>query len=176
MHPAEDPPLSPLQLHVHGPPPDIPEKFPALQRFTDGADEKLPPLELPQEPLMGGELVKQEAADPPEEPMQVHDHGPPPDKPEKVPELQKFEVGAVMAPVPDEDPQVPLTGSEEDEQETVFPPKIPLHFQFQGPIPVTDEGFPLEHKFVVGAVAVDPPAAEPQTPAIGPWTTHILVK
>lgn len=54
------PPFNPLQDHDHGPDPERPEKFPALQYPDPGADEYVCPFELPQAPLTGRAGATQE--------------------------------------------------------------------------------------------------------------------
>jgi hypothetical protein len=72
---------------------------------------KVPPFDEPHSPLIGvGFLFAlQLAVDPPLEPAHVHDHGPDPLRPEKVPVLQKPAVGAVAKDPPFEGPHCPLT-------------------------------------------------------------------
>ena len=48
-----EPPLDPVQLHVHGPMPFTTVAVPALHRLVVGAVVNVPPLDVPQTPLTG---------------------------------------------------------------------------------------------------------------------------
>ena len=56
------------------------------------------------------------------------------------------------------------------EQFAGVPPPVPLHVQFQGPVPEKALTVPVLHRFVVGATDTATPAAEPQVPLIAPPT------
>ena len=45
------PPFAPVQLHVHGPLPFTTVAVPALQRFVEGAEVNVPPLDDPHTPF-----------------------------------------------------------------------------------------------------------------------------
>jgi hypothetical protein len=45
-------------------------------------------------------------------------------------------------------------------------PVVPVHVQFQGPVPVTAESVPTEQRLVVGALVVATPLAEPHAPTL----------
>ncbi len=47
----------------------------------------------------------------------------------------------------------------------VAPPLLPLQLHVHGPVPLTAVALPDEHRFVLGAVDVLPPLAEPHTPS-----------
>jgi hypothetical protein len=47
----------------------------------------------------------------------------------------------------------------------LVPPAIPLHDQDQGPVPVTVDDDPAEHRLTVGADRIRLPLANPQRPA-----------
>lgn len=92
-----DDPGESLHVHDHGPdvlypPPKIgfPTTVPVIpvaQRLVVGAEEKLPPLDVPHVPCIGAEQI----ADP-QVVVHVHDHGPEPDK-DDVPFVQRLLVG-----------------------------------------------------------------------------------
>jgi hypothetical protein len=105
------PVLMPAQVQFHGPLPLTDDAVPALQRFVLGADVRLSPLLLPQEPLVT-RLAEQLAFVPPFVPLQIHVHGPLPLTDDADPVLQRLAVGADVRSAPLLLPQDPLVGVE----------------------------------------------------------------
>ncbi len=140
------------------------DALPELQRFVEGAEANVPPLDDPQAPLTV-RFAKQFAFVPPFEPLHVQYHGPVPVTVEAVLSgLHRFAVGALNRFCPLDDPQAPLT-IRLAKQLAVVPPFDPLHVQYHGPVPVTVEAVLSGlHRFVVGAVRKICPLDEPQAP------------
>jgi len=84
------------------------EAAPALQRLALGALLTATPFAEPQLPLVSS-WAEHLAVEPPETPLQVHDHGPAPDTDEDVPALHKPVVGLLVRSAPFEAPHWPLT-------------------------------------------------------------------
>lgn len=53
------------------------------------------------------------------------------------------------------------------EQVALVPPLLPLQFQLQGPLLLTEVDVPVLHKFIVGALLTSTPLAVPHTPLTG---------
>jgi hypothetical protein len=53
------------------------------------------------------------------------------------------------------------------EQDAVVPPFAPVHNHVHGPVPVTVDAVPAEHRFVAGAEVNVPPLEDPHTPFTG---------
>jgi hypothetical protein len=53
-------------------------------------------------------------------------------------------------------------------QFAVVPPPEPMHVQFHGPLPVTADAVPAEHRLVVGGLDVGTPFADPHAPFMAP--------
>ena len=81
---SSDPPFDPSHDQLHGPDPDMPEKFPWLQYPDEGVDEYVPPSEGPHTPLTApaARFALQKSFDPPFDPLHDQLHGPEPDMPE----------------------------------------------------------------------------------------------
>jgi hypothetical protein len=162
------PPFDPAQVQFHGPEPLTVVGFPVLQRFVVGADVKVPPLLLPQMPLMVVccRFAEQFAGVPPFTPWHVQDQGPEPLTVVGFPVLQRFVVGADVKVPPLLLPQMPLmvVCCRFADQFAGVPPFTPWHVQDQGPEPLTVVGFPVLQSFVVGADVKVPPLLLPQMP------------
>ena len=148
---------------VKGPGPETAVAVPALQRFELGADRVLPPLAEPQAPLtMALQLVAEVLQTP-----CVHPAVAQPLYPE-----------AVLARLPLK-PWVWLAWEAEqfvfhvrvwraqlllEEQPAVVPVWAPVHDQVKGPEPETAVAVPALQRFVLGALGVLAPCADPQAP------------
>jgi hypothetical protein len=53
------------------------------------------------------------------------------------------------------------------EQFAFTPPLLPLHVHVRGPLPLTEEAVPAEHKLLVGAEILLLPFALPHDPFVG---------
>lgn len=98
-HEAVVPPLLPLQLQVHVPPPATEDAVPALHNPELGAVLAATPFAAPQAPFANSS-AEQEVEAPPPELAQLHDQGPDPPTAEAVPELHKLAVGALLNSAP----------------------------------------------------------------------------
>jgi hypothetical protein len=85
---------------------------------------------------------------------------------EALPALQRPVVGTLVRSAPFDVPQLPLTaaGRSGAEQLAVVPPLLPAQLQLHGPLPLTTEAIPVEHKPLAGALLAATPLAEPQAP------------
>lgn len=112
-------------------------------------------------------LLLQFAVLPPPEPTQVQDQGPEPFTAEAVPCPQRLLLGADGVLPPLAAPQAPLMMVVTlAEQLAVEPPLLPVQVQDQGPDPLTEDALPALQRFAGGgALAIDVPLAEPQTPS-----------
>src|SRR6516225_2072976 len=99
-------------------------------------------------------------------PVHAQAQGPVPLKVVAVPAVQRPVVGAVETATPFAGPQTPLmaVGCSGALHESFVPPRLPLHVQFQGPVPVTVVAVPAVQRLVVGAVVTATPFAGPQDP------------
>src|SRR3954452_4722255 len=61
-------------------------------------------------------------------------------------------------------PLEPGDGLKGVEHCAVAPPLLPPQLQLQGPLPLTAEAMPVLQKFVVGALTIATPLADPQVP------------
>jgi hypothetical protein len=91
---ALPPPFNPAQVQSHGPFPLTVEGLPSLQRFDVGSVKKLSLFAEPQAPFISI-LAEQFSGAPPFDPKQVHSHCPLLETEEGVPDLQRFDIGAV---------------------------------------------------------------------------------
>jgi hypothetical protein len=87
---------------------------------------------------------------------------------------RRFDAGALKKPRLFAGPQTPFTPILA-EQLAEDPPLMPVHFQDQGPEPLTVVGFPALQRFAAGSVVKVPPLAEPQTPLTTPAVTFVMV-
>jgi hypothetical protein len=167
------PPLDPMQFQLHGPAPVMAEGVPALQRPVDGALVAVAPLAGPHTPLVpagGGVLLAEQIALlPPLVPAQIQPQGPVPLMAEAVPVEHRPVVGAVATVVPFAGPHTPLVATAAGvvfaaEHEALLPPFAPAQVQPQGPVPLSTEAVPVEHRPVIGAVATVVPLAGPHMP------------
>ena len=167
-HFAVVPPLTPVQVHDHGPEPPTTDAVPAAQSLLEGAAATAVPLALPQVPLTTVVLVaEQESVVPPFAPVQGQFHGPLPLTVEAVPALHRLTVGLSISAAPSELPQAPLTAATFcAEQFAVAPPLLPAQVHAHGPFapPCTAEAVPTAQRLAVGGAAKMPLLDEPQTP------------
>ena len=161
----------PVHDQYQGPEPEIPEKFPELQKPLVGALVNEPPFDEPHCPLTEVTVLyaEQLTVDPPFVPLHDQYQGPEPEIPLAVPELHSPELGALVNEPPFEYPHCPLTGVTVlfAEQLEVEPPFVPLHDQYQGPVPETELAVPELHKFEVGVLENVPPFEYPHCPLTG---------
>jgi hypothetical protein len=115
------------------------EAVPALQRLAVGVTLVTVPFAGPHVPLIvpAGAVVHC-AVVPPLVPAQLHVHGPLPLTEDARPVAHRLAAGALVAPDPLADPQVPLISSWA-EQDAVVPPLLPAQDQVHGPLPLTDD-------------------------------------
>ncbi len=159
------PPLLPAQVQSHGPLPFTAEAAPVEHKFLVGFALIATPFAEPHDPLISS-WAAQLAAEPPFEPAQLQFQGPVPLTAEAAPALQRPVVGTLVRSAPFDVPQLPLTaaGRSGAEQLAVVPPLLPAQLQLHGPLPLTAEAIPAEHKLLVGALVTATPLAEPQAP------------
>jgi hypothetical protein len=119
----------------------------------------------------------QEAVLPPSDPTQLHCHGPLPATVEAVPAEQRLVVGVVLTATPFAAPHEPLTTccASGAAHEAVAPPFVPLQLQVHGPVPLTPEAPPAEHKLVVGAMLTGTPFAVPHEPLVSSCAEQLAV-
>ena len=162
---AAEPPFDPAQVQANGPEPVTAEAEPALHRLVVGAFVTSVPFAEPQAPLILSR-AEQLAVEPPFEPAQFQLQGPVPLTAEAAPALQRPVVGTLVRPAPFDVPQLPLTaaGSTGAVQLAVVPLLLPVQLQLHGPLPLTAEAVPAEHKPLAGALLAATPLAEPQAP------------
>ena len=175
-----EPPLSPVQLQVQGPVPLTAEGVPVPQRSVAGAAINVWPLAVPQVPLPMKVIASEQLPVigpvvyiPP---LPVPDIWPPQDplmptlyplsavtvNAAEVPWLTVRLAGSIVPPLPTEGTIVYVRMFAE--QSAIVPPLTPAQLHVQGPLPLTADATPIEHRSVTGAsVGVWPPAV-PQTP------------
>jgi hypothetical protein len=146
--PTALPPLTPEQLHVHGPCPLTALEMPALHRPLFGFVRLGTPFPCPQTPLTGAGGCRgavQLTVMPLFSPMQFQFHGPLPLTAVAVPAEQRLSIGCKAIAEPFAEPHSPLTagpgGGGADgvffvaEQEAAMPPLRPEHVHVHGPPP-----------------------------------------
>jgi len=163
-HEALVPPLEPVQLQDQGPEPDTLDAVPVEQRLVMGTVVTAVLLAVPQAPLVSSGAAH-EALVPPLEPVQVHAHGPEPDKLEAVPVEQRLVVGTVVTATLLAAPQAPLVSSGA-EHEALVPPLDPVQVHAHGPEPDKLEAVPVEQRLVDGFVVTPTLLAAPQAPLV----------
>ena len=92
-----------------------------------------------------------------------------------MPELQRPVVGALLTVELFAEPHTPLTAVTFSDAEhwADVPPPVPLQFQLNGPLPVTNDAVPAVHRLPVGMLVTVVLLAEPQAPLTG-VTTPLL--